>query len=335
MRAELQRARKVHGGRVPVPARVHWRRLRPRVGRVPEELHGPRHLRRGARRLRVRPRVRGRRLRARRRAVPARVHELGALCAWRVPGPRPTRAHRHRPPRPPCHLLPTGARLSVAVQAGLQRARLLDGLPGTLLGPRRLPQRCVPPARPPTRHTAATLRARPHAVRPAAATCYCQEGWQGVDCSQEQGPLGLHAVLPSTYAFYPIGTAVLFTVAVLVIFFLCASRPHPHTCTRASHPARTAGAPARHRTARALAECCGAQDPCVLAQGRLPRQLVPRLARHGGDTALRVPLLKHWQLRLRLEADRVSFVVHPRDVERSGRVEVWVGESVAWSWCES
>ena len=36
----------------------------------------------------------------------------------------------------------------------------------------------------------------------------------------ETGPTGLHAIVPSAYAWYPIGTAVFFLVSFVLLFFL-------------------------------------------------------------------------------------------------------------------
>ena len=51
-------------------------------------------------------------------------------------------------------------------------------------------------------------------------TCYCAAGWQGDDCGLMHAPTGLHAIVPAAYAWYPIGTAVFFLVAFLLLFFL-------------------------------------------------------------------------------------------------------------------
>ena len=54
----------------------------------------------------------------------------------------------------------------------------------------------------------------------ANGTCYCQVGWQGDDCALEHAALGVHALLPSAWGWYPIGTAVLFAVAAVGTFIL-------------------------------------------------------------------------------------------------------------------
>ena len=51
-------------------------------------------------------------------------------------------------------------------------------------------------------------------------TCYCAAGWQGDDCGLIHALTGLHAIVPSAYAWYPIGTAVFFLVAFVLLFFL-------------------------------------------------------------------------------------------------------------------
>ena len=53
-------------------------------------------------------------------------------------------------------------------------------------------------------------------------SCYCHDGWKGATCSVERGLVGLDAVIPTAYAYHPMGTAVLLAVAALVLSFLCA-----------------------------------------------------------------------------------------------------------------
>ena len=51
-------------------------------------------------------------------------------------------------------------------------------------------------------------------------TCYCVAGWQGDDCGLIHALIGLHAIVPSAYTWYPIGTAVFVLVAFALLFFL-------------------------------------------------------------------------------------------------------------------